>query len=211
MANKTTLKKLSQGYGYKYTELSDIHDEMERQGIVYWQETKWDEGAQADYIFTHLKYGESEWEPPRRGVKVIDTAGGGMNAAQAQGSGVTYARRYSLLLALGWATEDDDGASSGKAQPKNASAGPSKPWDKYKSGSSDKEASDKQLGLIKHLLKEGGANEQAVVDYMAKITTSASASKAITELKARLGEIKDEEPAPTPSDNDLAEFGGDYE
>ena len=198
MATKTTLKKLSQGYGYKYTELSSIHDELENQGITYWQETKWDEHANSDYIWTHLKYGDSDWEEPRRGVKVIDTAGGGMNAAQAQGSGVTYARRYSLLMALGWATEDDDAASASNA-PKQ-SARPAKPWDKYKAG----KPSDKQLGLIKHLLNEGGANEQAIVDYMAKITTSAAASKAIESLKARLGETQDEEPAPT--DEELAEI-----
>lgn len=203
MANKTTLKKLSQGYGYKYTELSAIHEEMEKQGIYYWQETKWDEGAGADYIWTHLKYDDdgSKWEEPRRGVKVIDTAGGGMNAAQAQGSGVTYARRYSLLMALGWATEDDDAASAGNAPKQNAK--PAKPWDKYKAG----KPSEKQLSLIKHLLEEGGANEQAIVDYMAKITTSAAASKAIESLKARLSETQDEEPTLMPSDEELAEFG----
>lgn len=204
MATKTTIKKLSQGYGYKYTELSAIHDELEKQGITYWQETKWDEHAKADYIWTHLKYGDSDLEEPRRGVKVIDTVGGGMNAAQAQGSGVTYARRYSLLMALGWATEDDDAASAGNA-PKQ-SAKPAKPWDRYKA-SSDKAPSEKQLSLIKHLLAEGGANEQGVATYMAKITTSAAASKAIESLKARLGETQDEEPA--PSDEELAEFGNE--
>lgn len=201
MASKTTLKKLSQGYGYKYTDLSAIHEEMEKQGVTYWQETRWDDGAGADYIFTHLKYGDSDWEQPRRGVKVIDTTGGGMNAAQAQGSGTTYARRYSLLMALGWATEDDDGASSGTASQKQ-NAKPAKPWDKYKNT-----PSDKQMGLIKHLLEEGGADEQAIVSYMAKITTSAAASKAIEALKAKLGETQDEEPA--PSDEELAEFGGE--
>lgn len=202
MANKkTTIKKLSQGYGYKFADLSAIHEELEKQGIEYWQETRWDEHAGADYIYTHLKYDGGDWEPERRGVKVIDTAGGGMNAAQAQGSGVTYARRYSLLMALGWATEDDDAASAGNAPKQNAK--PAKPWDKYKSN----KPSEKQLDLVKHLLKEGGANEQAIVDYMAKITTSAAASKAIESLKARLDETQDEEP--TPSDEELAEFGNE--
>lgn len=33
------------------------------------------------------------------------------NPAQEQGSALTYARRYSLLMAFGLATEDDDAAS----------------------------------------------------------------------------------------------------
>lgn len=39
------------------------------------------------------------------------------NTAQATGSMVTYHRRYSLLAALGMATEDDDDASSATAAP----------------------------------------------------------------------------------------------
>ena len=37
---------------------------------------------------------------------------------QASGSAVTYARRYSLLAALGLATEDDDGQSAAKDKPR---------------------------------------------------------------------------------------------
>lgn len=202
----STIKKLSQGYGYKFADLSAIHEEMERQSIVYWQETKWDENAGADYIYTHLKCSDKdEWEPPRRGVRIIHTTEAKMNAAQAQGSGLTYARRYSLLMALGWATEDDDGASAGKGGAQ-VEQRPSKPWQKYSTGG---KPSGKQLGLIKHLLEEGGANEQAIVDYMAKITTSAAASEAIEALEARLSETQDEEPTPMPNDEELAEFGNE--
>jgi hypothetical protein len=51
--------------------------------------------------------------------------------AQATGSAITYARRYSLMAALGLATEDDDGASasprSEKAQPQKRVAKPVEP------------------------------------------------------------------------------------
>lgn len=105
----TTVKKLSQGYGYKYSDLSTIHEEMERQGITYYQYTEFDERSGADYIFTVLII-DGEESKPRRGCKVV--LGDQMkSAAQEQGSAITYARRYSLLMALGWATEDDDGAS----------------------------------------------------------------------------------------------------
>ena len=49
---------------------------------------------------------------PVQGCKVVDaTLMGVNNPAQQQGSALTYARRYSLLMAYGLATEDDDAQS----------------------------------------------------------------------------------------------------
>jgi hypothetical protein len=108
----SVLKKLSEGYGYKYTELSTIHEELEKQNITYYQYIEYDAAADADYIYTVLNYDGDE-KAPRRGCRVVlgDTM---KSAAQEQGSALTYARRYSLLMSLGWATEDDDGDSVGK-------------------------------------------------------------------------------------------------
>lgn len=111
---KTTIKKLSQGYGYRYSDLSTIHEEMEKQGITYYQYTEFCVEAGADYIYTVLII-DGEEQKPRRGCRVIYGDEKMKSAAQAQGSGLTYARRYSLLMALGWATEDDDGSTAGKA------------------------------------------------------------------------------------------------
>ena len=112
----SVLKKLSQGYGYKYTELSTIHEELEKQGITYYQYIEYDAAADADYIYTVLNIDGKEM-PARRGCRVVlgDTM---KSAAQEQGSALTYARRYSLLMALGWACEDDDGDKVGKAPAK---------------------------------------------------------------------------------------------
>lgn len=126
----TNVKKKStakgQKFSYKYTDLATIHEELEAQGIRYYQYTEYDERAQADYIYTVLQNGGEE-SKPIRGAKIIsgNTLAGG-NAAQEYGSALTYARRYSLLMALGWATEDDDGASVGPAsspaaKPQNSS------------------------------------------------------------------------------------------
>lgn len=109
---KTTIKKLSQGYGYRYSDLSTIHEEMEKQGITYYQYTDYSIEANCDYIYTVLTV-DGEEQKPRRGCRVIYGDEKMKSAAQAQGSGLTYARRYSLLMALGWATEDDDAASAG--------------------------------------------------------------------------------------------------
>lgn len=122
----TNIKRKSTAKGtkfsYKYTDLATIHEELEAQGITYYQYTEYDEKAQADYIYTVIRYGDDEEGKPLRGVKIVsgNTLSGG-NSAQEYGSALTYARRYSLLMALGWATEDDDAASVGNSNPAPAS------------------------------------------------------------------------------------------
>ena len=113
----TTVKKMSQGYGYKYSDLSTIHEEMEKQGITYYQYTDFCVEADADYIYTVLIIDGTE-QKPRRGCRVIYGDEKMKSAAQQQGSGLTYSRRYSLLIALGWATEDDDGDNAGPSSNK---------------------------------------------------------------------------------------------
>lgn len=109
----STVKKKSKGYNYTYSDLATIHEELEAQNITYYQYIDYDTNADADYVYTVIARDGKE-STPRRGCRVIIGQESKMSAAQAQGSALTYARRYSLLMALGWATEDDDGASAGK-------------------------------------------------------------------------------------------------
>lgn len=114
---ETVLKKKKDGYGYKYTELSEIHNYLEKNGMKYYQEIETNSINGQDYILTY-RYIDGKWEEkPKRGCKVVDaTLSGIKNPAQEQGSALTYARRYSLLMAFGLATEDDDGASLTRPQ-----------------------------------------------------------------------------------------------
>lgn len=104
---KTTIGKNKDGYGYKYTDLSEIHRYLEQNNMKYYQEIENINGN--DYIMTY-RFIDGKWEDkPKKGCKVVDaTLSGIKNPAQEQGSALTYARRYSLLMAFGLATDDDD-------------------------------------------------------------------------------------------------------
>lgn len=106
----TRIVKNQQGYGYCYTDLAEINKYCEENGIRYYQEVETSEINQKDYIITYLiQNGETT---KHRGCQIVEAVLSGIkNPVQEYGSSLTYCRRYSLLMALGLATEDDDGAS----------------------------------------------------------------------------------------------------
>lgn len=108
--NKTAKIPTKSGkeYSYAYTDLASINKWLDENGLDYYQEIETrDDGS--DYILTY-RYINGEWEDkPKRGCKVVDaTLLGVTNPAQQNGSALSYARRYSLCLAFGLATEDND-------------------------------------------------------------------------------------------------------
>lgn len=121
MAEKTTVSKNKTAavgkYSYKYTDLAQIHEEMERQGLRYYQyiEPCYSETAPIDYMYTVIMNADGEMIRTCRGCRVVDA--NGQNPTQEHGKAITYARRYSLLMALGWATDDDDAAGNIRTRP----------------------------------------------------------------------------------------------
>ena len=109
--SNTRLTKKTEGYSYRYVELAEINKYCEDNEITYYQEIETNEINQKDYIITYLVKGENKPER-HRGCQIVEARLSGINnPVQAYGSSLTYCRRYSLLMALGLATEDDDGAS----------------------------------------------------------------------------------------------------
>lgn len=107
---KNTIKKNKEGYGYKYTELAEINKYCLENDIEYYQEVETSEINGKDYIITYLVKGDTTTK--HRGCEIVKAVLQGIkNPVQEYGSSLTYCRRYSLLMALGLATEDDDAAS----------------------------------------------------------------------------------------------------
>ena len=109
--NQTAEVKTKGGskYSYQYVDIAQIHEYLEENNMSYYQYI--DRIDNDDYIMT-VKIIDGKESQPLRGSRVVDaTLFGNDNPAQKQGSALTYARRYSLLMAFGLATEDDDAVS----------------------------------------------------------------------------------------------------
>lgn len=114
------VKNNSEGYGYNYSSLADIV----KQGYTL-PKMKTGTEENIEYIY----YYDAEVKEWIRGARVVvpDTK---MNKAQLYGSALTYARRYTALMALQLACTDDETIEdtdvngelkSGKKGPKTAS------------------------------------------------------------------------------------------
>jgi len=95
--SKQIVKNASQGYGYSYSNLADLAKAGIEIPMMKTQRIDGDE-----YVFALI---DGEWI---QGAKVIEMEMKGMNAAQAYGSALTYARRYTVQLVKGIACDDDD-------------------------------------------------------------------------------------------------------
>lgn len=108
------VKKKSDGYGYKYADLEAVTEYIESVSGGYFQYTKTDEIDHKTYIWTHrFKDDLLAEDIDIRGAQVVDAtiSNGKQNPAQANGSALTYARRYSLYMVYGLACIDDDAES----------------------------------------------------------------------------------------------------
>lgn len=99
--SKKIVKNASAGHGYHYANLADFA----RQGVEI---PKMRIDATGDFV--EAWDGEA-WQ---RGAKIVMPGENrSMNAAQAYGAALTYARRYTVAMLGGIATDDDDAVETG--------------------------------------------------------------------------------------------------
>lgn len=93
----TVIKNASQAYGYKYSSLADIANAGVTIPVMRVKPTEFGE---------YIEYSDEngEWQT---GAKIVVPEMKGCNAAQAYGSALTYARRYTVQLAKSLACDDD--------------------------------------------------------------------------------------------------------
>ncbi len=190
-----TLKTNTEGYNYKYTDLAGVHEYLEQIKASYYQYIENVNGD--DYIMTVPTIDGKEL-PARRGCRIVQAVlSGKSNPAQEQGSALTYARRYSLLMAFGLATEDDDGESLTVSKKRTSinresSTGIQTLSSRPITASQNTElATDKQLQMMKRLIKEkaGIDTKEKYLNYLSEMDledgkiTKKQASLIIDKLK----------------------------
>lgn len=153
------ISKNRKGYGYKYADIAQIHEYLEEINTTYYQYVDTDSFGN-DYIMT-VPIVDGKELPARRGCRVVQAVlQGKENPAQEQGSALTYARRYSLLMAFGLATEDDDAQSLTRQKPE--------PWKNPRGNEMPQTDNAERDVLMIQLVNKctaNGINPEAVAQY----------------------------------------------
>ena len=109
----TTINKETKAYNYKYADISTIMDSigepLNKNGLAIFHQTDWT--SEIPVNVSTLMHMSGQFITCS--VRLDYKPDGKVNAMQAMGSALTYARRYALYQLLNLVSEDDDGASSG--------------------------------------------------------------------------------------------------
>lgn len=102
---KNTSKAGDGKFGFNYASLADIQEQGFEVPKMRVRPIFTPDGA--TYVGDYMEYYDEEAKEWNLGSKIISDKMGSMNAQQSRGSSESYARRYTTLMALGLAGQDD--------------------------------------------------------------------------------------------------------
>lgn len=180
MTEAKVVKNQSSGYGYKYSNLADLA----KAGINIPKMR-----IKANEFGEFVEYYDPEEKIWHQGARVVAFEGKGMNAAQAYGAALTYARRYTVQMAEAVACDDDNAVEKAKPVVNN------KFTPKTGTGDSTLKPTDKQLWLLKKLLGDAEKREAYLQAYQMLIADPSNNLMKIKEyiLPKALPELDREE------------------
>lgn len=181
MATAKIVKNQSSGYGYRYSNLADLH----RAGVNIPKMR-----VKADEYGEFIEYFDATDKQWYQGARIVLFESKGMNAAQAYGAALTYARRYTVQMAEQVACDDDDAVE--KAKPTEFRQTTAKTFE------STGKPSEKQLGFLRSLLKKAGKPDEDIEAIVESCKTSTMASAYIKKAQA----LVEEEELPTDEEVD---------
>lgn len=168
MTEATIVKNSSQGYGYKYSSLADLA----KAGIKIPKMRISSEHPD----FLEYQDEDGTWH---MGSKIVVPEMKSCNEAQAYGSALTYARRYTVQMAMCVACDDDDAIEAAKPTAQTAQ---NRPQSASVPGIIHP-ATDKQKDAITAIMRQKGVTQNYIEMVLNKCITSTQASKAIGMLK----------------------------
>lgn len=102
---KNTSKAGDGKFGFNYASLADIQEQGFEVPKMRIRPIFTPDGS--TYVGDYMEYYDEEAKEWNLGSKIISDKMGSMNAQQSRGSSESYARRYTTLMALGLAGQDD--------------------------------------------------------------------------------------------------------
>lgn len=94
--------KTGGSYTITYSDLAAINEYCDKNKIKYRQHIREEDGIEV--VYTQISENGGEYGEPIRGARLV----GNTTVPKDYGASITYARRYSLNMALGLASEDND-------------------------------------------------------------------------------------------------------
>lgn len=169
--------KSGASYSYKFTTLAEIHRWLEEHELKY--EAFIEKDDEDSYMMIRKLGNDGKELSLLRGAKIPN-----VSTLKEYGGCLTTCRRYSLLMAYGLASEDEDGIDS------QMSGGTIKDT-KEKQGqmhnpSANNPVSEKQRHLIKQLCDRLGYSSTETLNQLSRINNSLAASKLISTLQEDL-------------------------